>query len=205
MSDPIPSRHLPDGPTGRAIATGVTLLAVMLSFFVLAPLHGLYRARQDTLAGQRALLDRTHALVERIPALQRRYTALRTSESRAQVTLPGANDAEAAAGLVQTIQALAAAQNTGITSQETLPARRTGHFRAISVRIALTANWADLVALLNAIRQATPRLLVDDLSIQRTTAVGQAGPTAHGPVDSTLTVIGYRPDLDATDRSDSTP
>lgn len=200
----MPDTTLPDGPRGQALAAALTALAILLLLVLLMPLHGLYMRRADALTAQQALLTHTQALIARIPAENARYRRLRSAATDTTITLPGASDAEAAAALTRTIQTLARNHAIDLTSEEPLTTRTAGHLRAIAVRIALSAPWPAMTALLQDIAQATPRLLVDDLSIQRTTAIGRTG-GARRTVDCTLTVIGFRPDLDPSTRSAARP
>ncbi|GAN67288.1 type II secretion system protein GspM [Acetobacter orleanensis] len=187
--------RLPTGLSGQVLACSLTFAGLAGISLTGLSLLSFYNNRAADLEDKRLVLSHTEQLVSQIPELKRRYQERRASASSTHSLLSGQSDSEAAANLVQTVQALATQHQIEISSQETLPPHAVGHFRAISIRIALTGNWPAFVALLGDIDHAEPRLLVEDLEIQRARAVTETTRGHGSAVDATLSITGFRADL----------
>ena len=86
------------------------------------------------------------------------------------------------------VQQMASRAGTSLTSTETIPAETAGGYRRIAIRVAFKAPWPVLVELLQSIEDATPRMLVDDLTLQAAPILGrQQSPL----LDSTFTVVAF--------------
>ncbi|MFT9063636.1 MAG: type II secretion system protein GspM [Acetobacter persici] len=197
--------RLPAGLSGQILACSVTFAGVACVAMTGLSLLSLYQNRAAALEEQRTVLSHTEQLIRQIPDLKRRYQERHSSASSAHILLAGQSDSEAAANLVQTVQALAAQHQIEIASQETIPPHAMGHFRAIGVRIALTGNWAAFVALLDDLDHAQPRLLVEDLEIQRARTITEATRGHTSAVDATLSITGFRADLGTPAQTAPTP
>ncbi|GAN60629.1 hypothetical protein ACI01nite_23610 [Acetobacter cibinongensis] len=197
--------RLPAGLSGQILACSVTFAGVAFLAMTGFSLLSFYHNRATALEDQRAVLSHTEHLIRQTPELKRRYQERHASASSKHLLLAGQSDSEAAANLVQTVQALATRRQIEIASQETVPPHAIGHFRAISVRIALTGNWAAFVALLDDLDHTEPRLLVEDLEIQRARTVTNATRGHTSAVDSTLSITGFRADRGTPGQTAQTP
>ena len=182
---------LSTGVRGRLLALALALLAVLLLWIgVAAPLLGWFDAREETLRRQQAIGRRMAALVQTLPALQAAAAAASArGAGRREALLDGGSDAVAAATLQQLLDEMAKRADLRIVSVEVLPPEQAGQYRAIAVRLNVSAPWPALVALLRAIATADVPMLVDNLqmrSMVRNTA------DTEWPIDVTFNVIGYR-------------
>jgi len=183
-------RSLPDGPRGRLLALGITLVGLVLVWLGLVqPVLNAYAARDDDLQRRAVLADRTADLVSTLPALRREQAALAKAGPPANATISGATDAIAAAALQSLLESMAGAAGAHITSAEALPADQQGNYRRVEVRVSVDATWPTLVALLQAAERATPRMFVDELQIH---AQPTADKTRELPLDISFTVLAFR-------------
>ncbi len=181
---------LPDGPRGRALALGMTVIAVIVIWLgAVASLWDWYDDRAETLRRQNALAARMAGLIETLPALRKIAAASAGESIPASAVLPGATDALAAAALQQQIDAMAAAAGLRIGSAEILPSQPVGAFRSVAVRITVNAPWRAIVGLLVALAESEVPLVTDDLQLRA--PPGNTRDPAL-PVDVGLTVTGYR-------------
>lgn len=185
------STSLPEGRRGQALAAGFAILACATVWLALvSPLRSWYDERAETLERREALAVRMSALVSSIPAL-RDATAKRPS-AEAPALLAGASDAIASATLLGKVQAMAAQAGAPLSSVEAMPAEALpgdAAYRRISLRIAFSAPWDAVVSLLQALEQANPRMLVDDLQLHA--LLNRAGGDAT-QLDASLTVTALR-------------
>ena len=182
---------LPTGRPGRLLALGITLLVLGLAWFAaVAPLIDWYRDRSENLARRRTYAQHMADLAAQLPALRQRAASLGNSGPAASAVLRGASDAIAGAELQELVQAMASRENVTLTSTETLPVVAAGAYRRIGLRISLSAPYAVVVRLLQAIAEASPRMLVDDVELQGSLLLNRP---ADAPVDAHLTVLAFRP------------
>jgi general secretion pathway protein M len=180
---------LPTGRRGQALALALALVCLAsLWLAICAPLLAWYQARQERLQDQAALAARMENLAASLPRL--RAAAAPAGGVPAPATLlDDASDALAAARVQGVLEGLARRTNVTLASVQTLPPEPAGQATRIGLRIATAAPWSALVALLEAIETATPRLLVDDLQLRRLPFRNEA---AESPVDAALTVLAFR-------------
>ena len=76
---------------------------------------------------------------------------------------------------------------TALSSAEQLPAEAVGGYRRIGLRVALAAPFPALVQLLQAIEQASPPMLIDDLRLH-----GPPPQSTLLPMDASFTVLAFR-------------
>jgi hypothetical protein len=176
---------------GRVLALALALLAALLLWLGLAaPLLGWFDERAETLRRQQAIGRRMAALVQTLPALQAAAEAAGArGGGRREALLDGGSDAVAAATLQQLLDEMAKRANLRIVSVEVLPPEQSGQYRAIAVRLNVSAPWPALVALLQAIATADVPMLVENLQMR-----GMVRNTAdtEWPIDVTFSVVGYR-------------
>jgi hypothetical protein len=183
-------RSLPDGPRGRLLALGITALGAGLIWIAaVQPLLGLYAARADALQQRVVLAERMADLVGTLPALRRQVAALAKAGPPPNATIGGATDAIATAALQGLLESMAGSAGAHITSAEALPADQQGEYRRVALRVSVDATWTNLVALLQAIERATPRMFVDDLQLH---AQPTAERTRELPLDISFTVLAFR-------------
>ena len=181
---------LPHGRLGRIIALSATVLTLVLIWLsAVQPLRDWYADGDALLTGRRALAARMTALAAQVPALTRRSAALGTNGDPSSSILTGDTDAIAGAKLQEIVQTLAGAQGITPTSIENLPAVASGRYRRIALQLSLIGRFAVLVQLLQAIEQATPRMLVDDLHVEGAHLVNQP---LDGALEAQLTIIAFR-------------
>jgi general secretion pathway protein M len=179
---------LPVGRQGHVLAVGLLVFAVVVVWLgVIAPVLSFYGDRAEELASLRARVARGSALIEALPALTRE--AARAAKAPTQAVLQGASDAIAGATLQEQVQGMAASTNAQLTSIETLPGEQVGAYRRIGVRVELSAQLAVVTHLLEAIEQAQPSMLVDDI---RLTATPVGPQNAQLPMDVAFTVYAFR-------------
>lgn len=164
----------------------IVLLAAWVA--VVAPLLAWHADRAELLSQRQALAQRMERVAATLPQLQRNAAGTPTAPG-AGALLEGGSDAVAGAALQGQVEALAAASGIPLSSTELLPTEAVGAYRRMSLRLTLTGPWPALVRLLQALDQASPRMLVDDLQLQLAPSV-TAG--AGQPLGATFTVIGFR-------------
>ncbi len=181
---------LPTGRSGRMLALGLTGLALLLLWLAIgSPLRDLYGERAQALAGREAVAAHMKRLSERLPALRAQAQAASVRSGPAAL-IEGASDAIAGAALQEQVQQMASSLGATLSSSETLAATpaSAGPYRRVGVRLAVTAPFEVMVRLIEAIEQASPAMLIDDLQLH--------GPriqiTANSPIECALTVIAFR-------------
>jgi len=76
-----------------------------------------------------------------------------------------------------------------LTSIETLPAEQIGAYRRIAVRVEMSASLPIIVAIMRAVEEAAPTMLIDDIHF---TATPTAANQQVLPMDASFTVIAFR-------------
>ena len=178
---------LPTGPRGRALAlviAGLLLAAVWLVAVV--PLIEWHDALAERLVQRQALADRMEQMARTLPQLRQEATA---GEGAPPTLLEGGSDSVAGAALQSQVQEIAARAGATLSSAELLPVEAAGTYRRVSLRISANGSWAALVALLGALEEATPRMLVDEMRVQSAPSIA---PGAGRPMAMTLTVVAFR-------------
>ena len=179
---------LPTGPRGQVLAGGLAVLAVAAVWLgVVSPLADLYSSRSEQLGEMQARAAREAALIEALPALK--AEAQQAARTPARAVLAGDTDAIAGASLQEQVQAMATSASAQLTSIETLPAEQVGAYRRIGVRVELSAQLTVAIALLRAIEEAQPSMLVDDIHLTATPVGPQ---NAQLPLDAAFTVYAFR-------------
>jgi general secretion pathway protein M len=179
------------GVRGRMLALALALLVALLLWIgIAAPLLGWFAERQETLRRQQAVGRRMAALVQTLPALQAAADAAGArGAGRREALLEGASDPVAAATLQQLLDEMARTAGLRVGSVEVMPPEPAGPYRAIAVRLNVTAPWPALVALLQAIAAADVPMLVDNLQIR---SMVRNSSDSEWPIDVTFSVTGYR-------------
>ena len=163
---------LPTGPRGQAMALGLAAVAVLIVWFgAIAPCLQWYADRTETLQRQRQFASRMISVASTAPTLQRQLAQAEAAPPPRSV-FEGASDAIAGAALQQAVQDIAGRAGATVLSAEILPAQPVSGYQRIGVRLTVSAPWTVLVALLEATVQATPRMLVDDLTFRQTDITG---------------------------------
>ena len=179
---------LPTGQRGQALAVGLAVLALVIVWAgVVSPLRDLYASRAEQLDAMQARAGKEAALIEALPALQ--AEAASAAHTPVRAVLAGNTDAIAGATLQEQVQSMASSATATLTSIETLPAEQVGNYRRIGVRVELSAQLPVTVALLRAVEEAQPSMLVDDIRLTAT-PVGQQN--AQLPLDAAFTVYAFR-------------
>lgn len=184
---------MPTGRRGKLLALGLTLAMLAIVWLaVAAPLIDWAHDRGDRLEQQIALQRRMDALARTVPDLQRVAAQSATSPGATPASgnlLDGATDAVAAASLQQLVQDMASRAGASLASAETLPAAQSGAYRRIGLHVALNAPYPVLIALMEAVEQASPRMLIDDLLLR---AGASVTPTPNPVVQAGFTVFAFR-------------
>lgn len=159
--------NLPTGPRGRAIAAALLVLVLMILWTALiSPLLGFYGERADELSTQQFKAAHMAVLAEQVPDLKKRAESSGHTGPAPSLVVEGPSDAVAAATLQGKVQSMAAEVGTTLTSVENLPHEAVGTaYHRIGLKISLNASWPVLIALLKAIDQAAPPMLLDDVQI----------------------------------------
>ncbi len=159
---------LPTGPRGRVLALGLTVLALLLVWFgIIGPVLAWYSGRTERLDQRLMLARRMADLAATLPQLEHQAATLPAPSANPDALLPGETDAVAAATLQERMQEMASEAGASLSSVEMLPATQLGQFRRIGLRVALHAEMPNVVHLLQGVEAAKPRMLVDELDLQR--------------------------------------
>ncbi len=159
---------LPTGQRGQALALGLTVIVLAVVWFgAVSPVLQWYAGRAEFLQQQRQFAARMTSVAATAPSLQRELAQADAAPPPRSV-FEGATDAIAGAALQQAVQDIAGRTAAVVLSAEVLPVQPVGGYQRIGVRMTVSAPWPQLVALLQATIQATPRMLVDDLTIRQT-------------------------------------
>ncbi len=178
---------LPTGRRGQAVALGITAIALAIAWFgLLSPVLGWYAGRSDTLERDRQFAGRMISVAGTAPALQRQL-AQADAAPPPRAVFEGATEGIAGAALQQAMQDIAGRAGATVLSAEILPVQPVAGYQRIGVRLTVSAPWPQLVGLLQTTLQATPRMLVDDVSIRQTDITG--GRDAR-PMEAAFTVTG---------------
>jgi general secretion pathway protein M len=156
---------------------------------VITPLQNWYSQRAATLMQQTALVQRMEGLAALLPALRRQLAADRAGHAATNLTLAGETDAIASATLQERVQSIAKACGASLSSIETLPAEQAGTWRKIGLHVSLTVPWPSLIRLMQALDEATPRILVDDLRMH---AIITATHPSSPPLQASFAVHAFR-------------
>jgi type II secretory pathway component PulM len=179
---------LPTGRNGQYLAAGLAFLAVAALWLgIVSPVLDWYGGRSAQLDALRARAARETALIDMIPQLKLQAQSAAKTPTRAVLT--GNTDAIAGAALQEQVQSMASAANAQLTSIETLPGEQMNAYRRIGVRVALNAQLPVVIALLKAVEEAEPRLVVDDIRLSSTPVGPQ---NVQLPLDAAFTVYGFR-------------
>ncbi len=151
------------GPLLALTLLGGVLLAGWLT--LASPLLAWHAERAAVVADRTVLAQRLERLAATLPALR---LAVQTADvsGNASSLLPGVTDAIAGAALQGLVQEMALQAGATLTSTETLPVSTVGLYRRIGLRLSLNVSWPVLIPLLQAMAQARPRMIVDDLELQ---------------------------------------
>jgi hypothetical protein len=170
------------------LAVAVTLLAAALIWLgAVAPLLRWNAELAQTRAEREVLADHMRALADSLPSLRQRAAGAATAAASTAI-IPGETDAVAAAALQGKLQEMAGKAGITLSSVEQLQADAVGGQRRIGLRVVLSGRWPVLIGFMQTIDSATPRMLIDDVQIQR-------GPLllgADNPLNASFAVYGFR-------------
>lgn len=180
---------LPTGRRGQVLAVAMLLLLVGLVWLsAVTPAIDWYRDRAETLSQQQTLAARMASVAATAPALQSEIARSGGAPAAAITLLPGATDAIAGSALQQAVQDMAGRAGATIGSAEVLPAETIGGYRRIGLHVTVSGSWPVVIAMLRAVAEATPRMLVDDVALRPALALNQSD--TH-PLEASFTVIAF--------------
>ena len=182
--------RLPMGRAGQALAV-LLLLAVGVAVWaaVASPLVEWHAERADLLERRATLARRMAQVAADLPRLQEQVAAGQAAGPQSIVPLEGGSDAIAGAALQQKLQDMADKAGTSLSSIEALPPQQVGGYRQVGVRVAVNAPWSALIALLQAIEEGSPQMLVDDLQVHGGYGLVRE---ADAPLTASLAVMAFR-------------
>lgn len=181
--------QLPSGRRGQMLAVALTAIALAAVWLgVMGPALDWYAGRTERLEQQRTLAARMAAIAATAPALERQLAAADAAAPPPRAVFEGATDAVAGAALQQAVQDIAVHAGATVLSAEMLPSEAVGSYRRIGIHVQVSASWPVLVALMDAALEATPRMLVDDVTLRQGLALGQA--ESH-PMEAGFTLIAF--------------
>jgi general secretion pathway protein M len=179
---------LPEGRQGKALAVVITLLGIAILWFAaISPVLSWYQSRAALLAQQRVIVEHMTALAQEIPQLRRAVAAAKPRSQDQQILLAGDTDAIAGANLQAALQNLAGQAGTSLDSSEVMPVQQDGALRRIGIQVSITATWPTLIAFLEAISTARPRMVVGQLSLMNSSQSDSADP----PVQTNFSVSAF--------------
>jgi general secretion pathway protein M len=181
---------LPEGASGQALAVAAAAVVLALIWLtMLTPLLGWYANQSGALAAAQLEAAHLQALQAGLPELHRQIAASASESPAADILLHGGSDAIAGANLQAALNSLAAQSAASLDSTESVPAAASGGLRRIGVAVSLNASWPALVAFLTAIDSASPRMIVDDLTIS---AVSEPDAQRDVSLQANFTVAAFR-------------
>jgi general secretion pathway protein M len=181
---------LPEGRPGQLLALAVLFVGLAVLWFgAIMPAVSWYAGRAEQLAVDQRDIAHVKALRRDLPSLRAAAAASAAQATDDAVLLTGDSDAIAGANLQAEVQTLATQTGISLDSVADLPAEQTGGLRQISVDVGVTAAWPALITLLSAIETASPRMIVDDLSI---TGLPQADSQQDTSLDVSFSVAAFR-------------
>jgi Tfp pilus assembly protein PilO len=173
------------------LALAMTVVAVAILWLgAISPALGWYAERAEYLAQQQTLAARMASVAGSAASLQQRLAAANAAAPESAAMLAGATDSVAGANLQQAVQDIATRAGATVLSAEMLPATAAGSYRRIGVHLSVSGSWPQLTRLMATALQATPRMLIDDVQLHQTLALGAQD--AH-PMQASLTVIAFSP------------
>jgi len=181
---------LPEGRPGQLLALALLFVGLAVLWFgAIMPAVSWYAGRAEQLAVDQRDIAHIKALRRDLPSLRAAAAASAAQATDDAVLLTGDSDAIAGANLQAEVQTLATQTGISLDSVADLPAEQTGGLRQISVDVGVTAAWPALITLLSAIETASPRMIVDDLSI---TGLPQADSQQDTSLDVSFSVAAFR-------------
>jgi general secretion pathway protein M len=184
--------NLPDGTRGQFVALALLLIVIILATkFLLMPLADLYRETDDEIFDMRQDIVRYRHLLAEHPGLQKMADRLKHNDPLSPITLPGGNQALAAAELQQRLQDAAKKNGVRIVSLRIRPPGTEGPMERIAVEARMQAETVGLRNLLFELETGTPYLFLDQLSIRSRTARRRR--TSSESLDVRLELHGMRP------------
>jgi general secretion pathway protein M len=179
------------GRRGQALAVVAPLvLGAIIWFVAVQPLLAWHADQAETISQRTMLAERMVGTAAMLPMLRQQIedsTGERVPDSS---SFAGASDSIAGAMLQERVQGMAMVAGLTLTSVETLTAEPLGVWRRIGLRVVLTAPWPNVIGLLQALDEATPQMLVDDLQVHSGLLV--AHPVVL-PLQTSLIVYAFRP------------
>ena len=176
---------LPTGRRGQALAIGLTAIMLAVVWFgAIAPVLQWCAGRTEYLQQQHQYAARMTSVAASAPGLQQQLAKAEAAPPPRSV-FEGATEAIAGAALQQAVQDIAARTGAVVLSAEVLPVQPVAGYQRIGVRLTVSAPWPQLIALMQATLEATPRMLVDDLTIRQTDI---SGGREQRPMEAAFTV-----------------
>ncbi len=182
---------LSDGQSGRLLAFGIPILALLALYYLLVlPLEDVYATVADGLQERAQLAARYEALAEQLPKLKEADRQWR-GHSGGELLLAGGSDALAQANLQTMLKQVVEDAGTKLTSAEFLPVRPEENFRRIGIRMAFSGDLKMLTAVLRGIETARPCLFAGDFDVHTGGPVDDEG-TDSETLSVSLDVFGFR-------------
>jgi len=136
---------------------------------------------------QNDLLMQERRLVSLLPALRKEVKDL--DDHAVGSVLPGYSDAVAGAELQENIDKIAKSVNVRLASVETLTGAQVADYRRIGLHIQLRAPFSVIVALLSALNDANPKMIVDEVHLAATPVESDG---QQPPLDASFSVQSFR-------------
>ena len=170
----------------RSLAVALVMAVLGAAYlYVLSPVLAAYRDADEQLAQTRDLLERYEGLALGKAEHQDRLEELRARQTGTGIYLSGATDALSAAELQNRVRALVGRSGGQLRSIQNLPVTTDEGFRAIAVRVQITATLAAVHQLLYNLESEKPFVFVDNLDVRNRRGNRQA---ALENLDPQLTV-----------------
>jgi len=144
------------------MSVGILLTAYL---YVFMPLSNWFQSRQEQLVAKQAAILHISEVIRATPKLQNQLSISRGRASDGTLLLTGDSDSAAAANLQSLIKMIAMQNHIELANTSFVPDESVNSLEKITVEESFSATWPALVRLLNAINNATPPLVVTDLTI----------------------------------------
>ena len=179
--------------TGRIVAWGILAnLCWATGLFIVRPLLSQVASDRETIASSRELLARYRHLEAEMPGIRAQIEELRGTTKSSRYFFVSASSALAAAEMQNTTRAMVLRSGAVLRGSKSLQASVEQGFDRVGIDLEVAASTAELVALLRAIADAEPIILVERLFAQvPETGVISAAVDGQPAIGVTLRLVSY--------------
>lgn len=166
----------PASPQARLIALGLTLLLVLVVWFLaIQRLADAFEEKQEAITNAQQVAVEFRRRTIPLAELQAQRASLLARQAKETGTIDAPNAAIASANLQAQIRNLLAAGGGGVRSLQPLPPIQADHLQKIELRIDATIATDRLLDFLHAAETASPYLFIEALEIRASEQAARNG------------------------------